>query len=359
MLGTTRPGYDWQPPTKLALSGIDDIALGYRHACAVVRRPARVRCWGAVPGGTGESEVPQDVALPEALANAGIDYVSLGRAHSCLLSLKATPSRVWCWGRNERGQVGAGGSVSPQPLPVEGLTDATRLSAGDDHTCVVLERGSIKCWGRSDFYQAGSTSRNDAGNVTVPTEIAAPPGDHFVEVRAGDTAEAYPAYPGYTCARTEQRKIYCWGSDAGGRLAQGGALPQPDCDRDAGGLPDATGHEARGACKVPVVVTGIVDAEELRAGGGHACLRRGGSVLCWGHNGGGQLGTGIRSDAVETPAPVKGPDGGQFAAGGPMELGTFHTCTRNGTEVWCWGIGRFDGPDASPLNDSPIRMKLP
>jgi alpha-tubulin suppressor-like RCC1 family protein len=360
MLGTTVPAYEWQAPTKLALSGIDDIALGHQHACALVRRPARLRCWGTVPGGVGQTEIPQDIVLPQALIDAGIDYVSLGRSHSCVLSMGASPSRVWCWGKNDHGQVGAGPAASSQPTAVEGLASATRLSAGDDHSCAVMETGSIKCWGRSDFFQAG-TNRDDAGNVITPTEIPPPAGDRFVEVRAGDSAERYPGYPGYTCARTAQKKVYCWGSDAGGRLAQNGPLPVPQCDRTPRGLPDAAGHEVRGVCMQPVAITGVLDAVELRAGGGHACFRReNGSILCWGHNGGGQVGAGFRGDAIDRPTPVRGPDGGsQFAAGGPMDLGQFHTCTRNGTDVWCWGIGKFDGPDAATLNDFPIRMRLP
>ena len=56
----------------------------------------------------------------------------------------------------------------------------------------------------------------------------------------------------------------------------------------------------------PVTAAGLSDAAELSAGGGHTCARRaGGSVACWGDNDFGELGDGTAT-RQSTPVSVSG-----------------------------------------------------
>ena len=59
---------------------------------------------------------------------------------------------AWCWGTNEQGQLGNGGTVnSPDPVPVAGGLHFTRLSAGRDdgarRVCGIADDSELFCWG--------------------------------------------------------------------------------------------------------------------------------------------------------------------------------------------------------------------
>ncbi|MBN9166393.1 MAG: hypothetical protein J0I07_36000, partial [Myxococcales bacterium] len=85
----------------------------------------------------------------------------------------------------------------------------------------------------------------------------------------------------------------------------------------------------------PRQVFGLIDAEVLAVGRGHACARTGtGELSCWGRGGRGQLGSGLWRDEV-TPTPVALP-----ASIAVVDVATAdpHTCARTTTsDVYCWG----------------------
>lgn len=87
----------------------------------------------------------------------------------------------------------------------------------------------------------------------------------------------------------------------------------------------------------------------LAAGGGHTCAVLGnGTVQCWGDDGSGQLGDGLRIDRA-TPASVPGVTGASAIA-----TGAAHTCVAlaNG-HVECWGDNRY-----GQLGDGTQRRRL-
>lgn len=65
-----------------------------------------------------------------------------------------------------------------------------QISAGGDHTCVLLESGSLLCWGLNDVDQAS------------------PPNGEYLDVDAGSR---------HTCALTHSEVVFCWGSNAQGQ----------------------------------------------------------------------------------------------------------------------------------------------
>lgn len=107
----------------------------------------------------------------------------------------------------------------------------------------------------------------------------------------------------------------------------------------------------------PVSVSGITDAAAVVSGNDHSCaLRVAGEVLCWGENTGGQLGNGNPADQP-TPAAVSGITNAIAIAAGDT-----HTCAVLQTgRVKCWGANDQtqlgDGtssPSASPVDVSGI-----
>lgn len=136
---------------------------------------------------------------------------------------------------------------------------------------------------------------------------------------------------GFTCALTAITGGYltkCWGSNRVGQL----------------GLGDKTDRDK------PTNVTALGDmAVELGVGDQHACaLVRGGKVMCWGHNGYGQLGLG---DQVDRMLPTEVATLGSNAA--RLYVGGGHTCVKmNDETVWCWG---YNGRGTLGLGDKVNR----
>ncbi|MBI5517707.1 MAG: hypothetical protein HY909_28305 [Deltaproteobacteria bacterium] len=92
-----------------------------------------------------------------------VTAIALGFRHACALKRDGT---VWCWGKNDVGQLGDGGRswdvclelgvyprhrylvrCSPLPVQVEGLSDIVQVSAALDTSCARRSDGAVFCWG--------------------------------------------------------------------------------------------------------------------------------------------------------------------------------------------------------------------
>ena len=151
------------------------MAAGGVHTCAVVR--GGMKCWGNGDAGQlghgslTRQEVPVNVKGLEPGKNKGVSTVSAGSSHTCAV----VQGGVKCWGSRNYGRLGDGVSNEhPQstPLDVKGLepgTDkgVTAVSAGNFHTCAVLQ-GGLKCWGWGEHGRLGDgsgTRKNAPVNV--------------------------------------------------------------------------------------------------------------------------------------------------------------------------------------------------
>ncbi len=128
--------------------------------------------------------------------------------------------RVECWGRNQGGQAGlldatTGRTVDPVYTPYElpGLSGCTAVGAGETTTCAICD-GDIWCWGSNRRGTLGE-GKLSAAPVTQPRKVnvALDAGDRFVAITSGS---------GYSCARTEQGRGFCWGFHRYGALGTGG-----------------------------------------------------------------------------------------------------------------------------------------
>lgn len=155
-----------------------------------------------------------------------------------------------------------------------------------------------------------------AGGCTSPRVI--------VEVGAGSS---------FSCARTADGRIYCWGENGLGQLGNGGTT-----DSD-----------------VPVQVPGITNAVDLAVGREHACVvRTTGAVACWGENARHQVGDDAGTAEHTSPFDVPGiSDARSIAAGAE------HTCAVRATgAVSCWGrndqsqLGTAGGDRGTPMDVS-------
>lgn len=245
----------------------------------------------------------------EASAASVVDMqrrITAGNLHSCAILDSGT---VTCWGSNDNGQLGNGTTTtSTVPVPVAGVSAALALSAGGGHTCALLHGGTIRCWGLNGNGQLGNgTTVNSLTPVTV-TGIS------------GATAIAAGGF--HTCAIIADGTVKCWGNDGMGEIGDGS--------------PGDTSS-------LPTTVSGITTANPAKAlslGEFHSCaLLNDGAVTCWGHNGFGQLGDATTTDRSTATAVVGLPDAALV-----LTTGSSHTCVLlddADKTVRCWGHNAY------------------
>ncbi len=132
------------------------------HACALDEAGA-AWCWGANdngqagPGGSTCAASGQPCLLQPSLI-PGPSFVDIGAGASFTCALDAAGD-IWCWGANDRGQLGDGTTTS-RAMPAKVVTDRPfdRLAVGRAHSCAIARDGSLWCWGDNTYSQTGAPS---------------------------------------------------------------------------------------------------------------------------------------------------------------------------------------------------------
>lgn len=295
-------------PVTVALPGsASDVATGGQHSCAVVA--GQVYCWGRNELGQVFGDITARnyfAPILTAALSTTVQALVGGANHSCAIT---DAHGVVCWGRNEEGQLGDGSGVTPHaPVAVLGLTnDVQALTAHADHTCALLGSGQVWCWGLNKQGQIGGQ----------PSEHQLAP----VLVQALPRAKQIAAGAKHTCALAESGTIYCWGRNAHGQLGNGSALDSSS----------------------PITVSNLSNVQTIAAGDQHTCAVTAlGAVQCWGRNNFRQLGYQGTDDNglgyIRRPLLVPGLENNIQA----IAAGNNHTCalTSSGS-VRCWGDNRY------------------
>ena len=259
-----------------------------------------------------------------------------GSAHSCAI---VGSGQVKCWGYNQSGQLGLG-NVSARGdgpdemgrhLPAVALgtgRSATSLAVGDEHTCAVLDDGSVKCWGFNSAGQLGIGTFLNRGDI--PNQM----GDNLpvAALGTGRTAIAVTAGFRYSCALLDNGQVKCWGYNNEGQLGQGDTTYRGD---NPGEMGDSLLPIPLGTGRTATAVSG---------GANHVCaVLDNGQVKCWGYNAHGQLGVGDTAARGDNPGemgdnlPAVALGNGRTATA--VSAGFGHTCALldNGA-VKCWGF---------------------
>lgn len=290
--------------------GYTALGLGYRHSCAVTSEGV-ARCWGSnFTGQLGRTPTGASLGSPGDVEDLeGVVAISGGENHSCAL---LDDGSLTCWGDDADGQLGRGGAGfgAHPPAIVAGLSGVTAVACGGDHTCALAD-GRVYCWGANDFGQLGDGTTTDRA---APVEVAGVTG--AVALGAGDF---------HSCAATAGG-VRCWGLNTDGQLGDGTTTNRSE----------------------PVDVMGATGVVELDGGGGFTCARSDAGVLCWGAGDAGQLGDGSSGDR-SSAALVTGSAGALGIAAGSR-----HACARFADgAARCWGYnarGQIgDGADLSGL----------
>ena len=157
---------------------------------------------------TAAAEIDSDTACNSAsrgtCPGAG-QYGSAGSSHVCVLTVSG---RIFCWGSNGAGQVGAYGPGVPSvPVPsevtIKGQGPFLTVTSGGVHSCALTTSRRVYCWGAYDF----------AGNDQAGAEALAPTlaagGTQFRTISAGQCTGLRPGYQGTRAllGRHHQRRV--------------------------------------------------------------------------------------------------------------------------------------------------------
>ncbi len=203
-------------PTPVTVSGMTTavaISAGGWHTCALLR-DGRVQCWGQntygqlgdgatiAPSAPSRSPTPVTVTgITTAVA------MEAGIFHTCALLADGT---LQCWGRNDEGRLGNGTTAnSSTPTTVSGITPAA-VAPGAEHACAILRDGTVRCWGDNNWGQLGNNSAAGATSTTPATAVT-----------GIATATAASSGAEHTCALLQDGSLQCWGRNTDGRLGNG------------------------------------------------------------------------------------------------------------------------------------------
>ncbi|MDP9232120.1 MAG: ATP-binding cassette domain-containing protein, partial [Actinomycetota bacterium] len=227
--------------------------------------------------------------------------VALGGGGGHALAVKANGTVVG-WGINNQAQLGLGhsGELVLTPTKVPGVTDATAVAAGNNHSLALKKDGTLLVWGENGDGQLGTGSpgvgRQSAARLTTVR--------HVKKIAANGNR---------TYALLRDGTVWGWGENSDGELGNGST--------------NSSAH--------PEKVKDLKNVSAIAAGGSHMLALVNGHVYAWGSNIFGQVGDGTTKRRI-TPVAVKGLKGKVIAIATP-QLGDYSLALLSNGTVWSWG----------------------
>jgi alpha-tubulin suppressor-like RCC1 family protein len=221
-----QPAYDKgaAPVANLTSSnGIVSLSAGNNHTCAISGPgDGKIWCWGLNSSGQCGLSSNKSAATPTLIGTGGsgnVLAVAAGGEHTCVIAQVGSNSpTVACWGANDRGQAAPGqGGDTAGLTTIKNLPGVpVQITAGDAHTCVRMYGGAVYCWGANDKGQVGNGLTSDPSQPQLVPVPKSPYPYGWKSIVAGWK---------HTCAARDDGTVWCWGSNASGALGVGSATP--------------------------------------------------------------------------------------------------------------------------------------
>ena len=208
------------------------VATGEYLTCALTDEK-KVKCWGPNTDGSLGFESPASWAaqypyvIDHVLLGTGrtAKDIAVGSRHACAV---LDNDQIKCWGYNAFGQLGLEDAISRganagdmgDALPFVNLgTNESVVSvwAGGNNTCAILKNGRLKCWGDGTWGVNGldnslhvGRDRGQMGNSLL-----------YVDLGPGRTVLSVSMGASHMCAVLDNNGIKCWGANTKGQLGLG------------------------------------------------------------------------------------------------------------------------------------------
>src|SRR4051794_18921712 len=182
--------------------------------------------------------------------------VAAGEGHTCAIRVDGS---LYCWGRNDQGQLGIGSMVGEADDPTLVPGTWKHVATLFETTCAIDGDDVLWCWGLNIYGQAGTAS---PGRVRAPQRLD---GDT-------DTWKAVTTGNNFACGITTAGIAKCWGLDSNGELGAGDTMPST----------------------TPRAIDSTLAFDHIDSGAAETCAiaTADHTLWCWGYGGWGQLGQG-------------------------------------------------------------------
>jgi alpha-tubulin suppressor-like RCC1 family protein len=317
----------------------------YAH-CAI-QTNGKLYCWGSdnSAGQLGSGDTSPHTTLNQVGTATNWFYSTTSGTHSCALD---DTGALFCWGSGQFGQLGDGYNdagahnvVSPQAVEAGSLfidvdavgqttcavrtdgallctgagyyigtnsrtmktidtaNDWARIRLSSNHACALKSSGKLYCWGYNDQGQIAQPL--STSNVSSPQQVGTD--SDWVDIAVGE---------GFSCGRKQDTSVHCWGTNGAGQLGQANS-----------------GH------LTPKLVGNAGEWSYVAAGGSGVCgIHTDSTLACWGNTA--SFGGGAR---VQTPQAVGSATTWQTVT----TNGTSACGTQTGGALYCWGSS-FSAP---------------
>ena len=299
----------------------DYVSTSYGHACGI-SSDGELYCWGSERDGKigNGNNSSNNIYTPQRISISNTwERVELGKNHSCGIN----SGELYCWGKDDYGQVGNGGGSTVDVNVAEKIGSSntwSALSLSEFHTCGI-DNGELYCWG-ADFYGQVGNGSGSTSNIEAPQKIGS--SNSWSDITVGEA---------FSCG-IDAGELYCWGSDSSGEVGNG-----------SGSTSNIESPQKIGSSNT---------WSSVGAGNSHACGINNGELYCWGSDSIGQIGNGSVSTAkVEAPQRIGNSNKWSAVAGGEL-----HTCGINNNELYCWGYNEHGQVGNGSLIDFEIPQKI-
>lgn len=158
---STQTQQSQSPLSVVGVSNAITAISGGFHGCAITSG-GKIYCWGQNCNGQLGNGTSIDCLTSSNLSSLAVEVgnmgviksAALGGWHSCAIS---NSDEVYCWGSNTNGELGIGKLSSKSVLPLKVIlpAGAKQITAGETHTCALMNSGAVMCWGNNQQGQLG------------------------------------------------------------------------------------------------------------------------------------------------------------------------------------------------------------
>jgi alpha-tubulin suppressor-like RCC1 family protein len=316
---------------------VRQLAAGGDFACAL-RWDGNVWCWGqGIYGQLGGpigglkdvcSTKPTCAFAPRLLANL-TDVTAISIAGQSACAIKSDRS-VWCWGKNDAGQLGRAGdpncatapamvACNPIPTKVPDVEGIVSLGHTENTFFAVNTTGAVQAWGANGYGLLG-----DGAALASATAIRA--SAQPVPSLGAGVKKVTESLGRHVCALKMDGSVFCWGQSVRGSLGHPSAedLAFP-----------ATGTDRAFFRSTPTLVAGL-NGDDIAASYDLTYVHSATVWKAFGNNAYAGLGNGTISDALEHVAPVA-----VMTVPTPirtLSAGFATACAIDDAgKPWCWG----------------------